>query len=141
MFFCFPGFIWKRFWIFSCRYGSVWNVLGACSAILGPLWAMRETFRGTSWSSCACLELILERTEAPGPPNTHLPGTCRGPAGDLPGTCRGAAGGPNRQFGLRWGELKGGNLTRLMTPQGGRRIRIKMKLGVGGPKGGGWWVH
>ena len=103
-----------------------WATLDASSGILcvlrcllGDILANVSRLEAGSWSSSGGVDPILRRPKAPGPPDTHLPGTSRGPPGDLAGTSRGAAGGPNRQFGLRWGELKGGNLTRLMTPQRG----------------------
>ena len=122
--------------------GATWAILKVCWATLdassGILCVLRclwgdilvnvSRLEAGSWSSSGGVDPILRRPRAPGPPNSHLAGTSRGLHGDLPGTSRGAAGGPNRQFGLRRGELKGGNLTRLMTPQGGRRICVRRRV-------------
>ena len=62
------------------------GILCVLTCLLGDILANLSRLEAGSWSCSGGLDPILRRPEAPGPPNTHLPGTSRGPRGDLPGS-------------------------------------------------------
>ena len=95
-----------------------------------PTWTLLEAFWKSSWLSSAVLASLEPRLWPPwGHKRAIDESPCpSGKSRGVPGEFHGC---PNRRSRFLWGEFKGGSLTRLMTPQGGRRIIMGSVLELG----------